>query len=118
MQIGNSFAFVLFVIAMFLVVFYFNHQDDETIINELQHTIKVLQIQVVEEQQKVTQLEAANQKLRVKYSSLQDTTTLLTKFAGEELFWQIIGPKKLKTLCSVVSIALREDIPELENLPC
>jgi len=95
--------------------FYSKHQDDATKINEMQKEIDRLTIENNNQMYRIAQLEAENQELKKQRAEINEE---LTKYFTQEIIWDVLGIKTYRTICNIVKIVFRDDIPTISKFPC
>ena len=110
---------VIVILLFALSIFWLNHQEDATKIQQLENNLSNLNLRYVNLKDNYNSLEKDYNQLKIEYNIFKkDTSDLLIEHFAKEVAWDITGLSKYKTLICALQIYLRESIPMVNSIPC
>jgi len=116
----NKFLLALLIIALVaLFIFYDENKDAAEQIKNLETNIITLEGQNLELTKELQETQTKLNQCEMNYKELEvETSALLTQYLAQEAFWDLLGRKKLRLICGIAKIQLRDEIPMINDLPC
>lgn len=107
---------LLFVIAFIILLnSYMSHNDDANKLQLLQEEVNSLKTENINLQNQIKFLESENQNLRQQQADIYDE---LANYAALEVGWELLPNKKIRHLCKITQILLKQNFPAIEDIPC